>query len=388
MPVQLNIFLLLFGGLQGLILSVFLVQRKVYRSAYVFLVAYIVVMILQILLKVVSKIWLMQNLLPIYIISYRFPFLYGPLVYFLTIFLLDRKRRFTPLELFHFIPFPLAVITVFYYINTGHDSYFVALFMDGGIAALLQLLSIVIYHGLALYACYQHHSSVKNYFSNTRQFQFKWLRQFIWCSAIICTIITAAIYFMYVYFPRLSDLKFVFALLTVFIYWVSYVALKQPQLFSVVYGNANEEISSPSIAKLVVHRSEKKYVNSGLNEEEVARVISALEKLVAAQKVFLDAEITIEKLAGMIPCSRHHLSQILNEKLSRSFYDYINGHRVEEAKLLLGDPSRADHKISSIAYDSGFNSLSTFNEVFRKFTGQTPSQFRKLQENLSRKQRV
>src|SRR5258705_4241072 len=173
MPVQLNIFLLLFGGLQGLLLSIFLVQRKVYRSAYIFLVIYIAVMILQILLKVVSKIWLMQNLLPLYIISYRFPFLYGPLVYFLTIFLLNRKRRLRPVEVLHFIPFPVAVITVFYYINTGLDSYFVALFMDGGIAAFLQLSSIVIYHGLALYACYRHHNSVKNYFSNTRQFQFQ-----------------------------------------------------------------------------------------------------------------------------------------------------------------------------------------------------------------------
>ena len=105
-------------------------------------------------------------------------------------------------------------------------------------------------------------------------------------------------------------------------------------------------------------------------------------------KPFLNAGLNIDELAGMVGSNRHHLSQVLNERLQNSFYDYINHLRVEEAKILLTEPARASHKIASIAYDAGFNSLSTFNDVFRKSTGTTPSQFRKQAEEISRKKRV
>jgi AraC-like DNA-binding protein len=87
--------------------------------------------------------------------------------------------------------------------------------------------------------------------------------------------------------------------------------------------------------------------------------------------------LNIDKLSKLISSNRHHLSQVLNQKLGLSFYDYINTYRVNEAKILLTDAARADHKIAAIAYDAGFNSLSAFNDVFKKMTGQTPSQYRK-----------
>ena len=95
MPVQLNIFLLLFGGLQGLLLSLFLVRKRTYRSGYIFLIAYILVMLLQITMKVVSKIWLMENMPTLYSLSYRLPLLYGPLAYLMVVYLLSPVRRFT-----------------------------------------------------------------------------------------------------------------------------------------------------------------------------------------------------------------------------------------------------------------------------------------------------
>jgi len=78
---------------------------------------------------------------------------------------------------------------------------------------------------------------------------------------------------------------------------------------------------------------------------------------------------------------------VINESFRRSFYDYVNQYRVDEARQLLLDPAKADHKIASIAYDSGFNSLSTFNDVFKKMAGVTPSQFKKDIRISSRQQR-
>jgi len=64
----------------------------------------------------------------------------------------------------------------------------------------------------------------------------------------------------------------------------------------------------------------------------------------------------------------------------------VNHYRVEEAKQLLLEPAKEDHKIASIAYDAGFNSLSTFNDVFKKITGTTPSQFRKEEHHVPKQQ--
>jgi AraC-like DNA-binding protein len=116
--------------------------------------------------------------------------------------------------------------------------------------------------------------------------------------------------------------------------------------------------------------------------------MNSLETLMQEQRLYLDAAINIDGLATMVGSNRHHLSQVLNERLKKSFYDYINHFRIEEAKVLLADPGRSKHKIASIAYDAGFNSLSTFNDVFRKSTGLTPSQFRKQPVEISHKKRV
>src|SRR5215207_8583329 len=101
MPVQLNIFLLLFGGLQGILFTLFLVRKKLYRSGYIFLLLYFGVLLLQIVLKVMSKAWLMENWQVFYFLSYQLPFLYGPLIYFFTA--RQTGRSFKPAHFLHFL---------------------------------------------------------------------------------------------------------------------------------------------------------------------------------------------------------------------------------------------------------------------------------------------
>jgi len=188
-----------------------------------------------------------------------------------------------------------------------------------------------------------------------------------------------------VHHPKRLPYRYWFAALTVFIYWVSYTALVQPSVFSVIKGYAKDEKTfSPEMPRLVIHRSARKYSNSGLSSDDILSIQGALKKVTEEHKPYLNPELTINDLAAMIPCNRHHLSQVLNEALKNSFYDYINFYRVEEAKQLLMNASKKNYKISSIAYDAGFNSLSTFNEIFRKHTGTTPSQFRKDLHEVSK----
>ena len=241
---------------------------------------------------------------------------------------------------------------------------------------VLQLVSLFAYHGLAFYELIKYRSRLDAHLFHVYQTRITWLRQFVAASLIVCTAITIALCVMYVYFPRGQNFRFAFAALTVFIYWMSYKAWSQPDIFSVVYGRTDETVEK-IIPQLTIHRAPKKYSNSGLQEQEMETIVTSLQRKFETDKSYLNAQITIDDLAASLGCSRHHLSQAINEKLGQSFYDCINQYRVAEAKYLLTDPAREMHKIASIAYDAGFNSLSTFNDVFKKSTGLTPSQFRK-----------
>jgi AraC-like DNA-binding protein len=92
------------------------------------------------------------------------------------------------------------------------------------------------------------------------------------------------------------------------------------------------------------------------------------------EKIFLTEDLTITALANELDISIHHLSQVINDKYKMNFSEYINRQRIEEAKRLIEKESLAN--IADIAFNVGFNSLSSFNNAFKKFTATTPSQFK------------
>lgn len=92
---------------------------------------------------------------------------------------------------------------------------------------------------------------------------------------------------------------------------------------------------------------------------------------------YLNSNLALPELAAKANLSTHHLSQLLNERLGKNFFDFVNEYRIAEVKRKLRDPAFAHLKIEELAYGCGFNSKSAFNTAFRKFTGITPSEFRK-----------
>ena len=76
----------------------------------------------------------------------------------------------------------------------------------------------------------------------------------------------------------------------------------------------------------------------------------------------------------------YQVSQAINEGLKKNFYELVNGYRVEEAKRLLADERNKNNTILSVGFEAGFNSKTTFNTVFKKFTGLTPTEYRERQK--------
>ncbi|MCX6581187.1 MAG: helix-turn-helix domain-containing protein [Candidatus Aminicenantes bacterium] len=122
---------------------------------------------------------------------------------------------------------------------------------------------------------------------------------------------------------------------------------------------------------------EPKYKTSALLPETVEQVLPRLLQLMEKEKVFLKADLNLKSLAQRLNVHYNYLSQIINERLSQSFNDFINSYRIQEAKKKLLDPAEDNKTILDIAYDTGFYSKSVFNTAFKKFTGMTPSEFKR-----------
>jgi len=106
-----------------------------------------------------------------------------------------------------------------------------------------------------------------------------------------------------------------------------------------------------------------------------------LLKVLQTERVFTNPELTLQDLAGRLDISAGYLSQIIKEHESKNFFAFINRYRVEDVKQKLVSMDYRQYTIMGIAMESGFKSKSTFNTVFKKFTGQTPSAYKRA--NLS-----
>lgn len=118
----------------------------------------------------------------------------------------------------------------------------------------------------------------------------------------------------------------------------------------------------------------EKYNNKSLEDEMTEKLKSGLANFVQ-QEMFLDANLTLEKMAKFLDVPRHILSQYLNEHVGKSFSLFINEFRIEKAKEYLF--TKTNFTIEGIAYECGFNSKSTFYTTFKKIVGMTPAQYRK-----------
>jgi len=96
--------------------------------------------------------------------------------------------------------------------------------------------------------------------------------------------------------------------------------------------------------------------------------------LMAEEQPWLEPELTLTEVAKRLRIAPALLSKVINSGCGQNFNDFVNAYRVREAQRLLADPRFAHYSLVGVALESGFNSRSTFNRVFKKVTGQAPSE--------------
>jgi len=173
----------------------------------------------------------------------------------------------------------------------------------------------------------------------------------------------------YKFLPNVDLFDIVDLLFLGMIYFISYKALSQPQMFHDV------EKFFPKPEPM------ERYAGSKLSDGKLKDIQYSLEQIMLNEKPYLKGDLSIQELADKLNVSRQYLTQVINEKMNCNFNDYINAFRVEEFKRRVHLDTAKQYTILALALDSGFNSKTTFNTIFKKQTGQTPSQFRNEAEN-------
>jgi AraC-like DNA-binding protein len=240
-----------------------------------------------------------------------------------------------------------------YVANLGFRPIEIFIF-SGFLHALFLFYIITSFRSLRLYR-----QQIKNFYSTTKNLRFSWLSIILVSFSLIWTIGFTNSYLAAKTGSPVPVLSFINLALLFFIANMTvYKGLKQPEIFSGI-----EERS--------------KYEKSTLTRSDADLYSKKLKNFMDEEKPHLNPSLNLNQLAKRLCIQPRHLSQILNESLHQNFYDFVNSFRIEEAKKMLLDSSGENVTVLEVLLDAGFNSKSAFNRAFKKWTGLTPSEFRR-----------
>ncbi len=126
-----------------------------------------------------------------------------------------------------------------------------------------------------------------------------------------------------------------------------------------------------------MNASSTRYQRSGLSFELSLEISQHIATLMQSEKLYLQSELSLTKLAKLAGLHPNHVSQAINQQFKLSFTHWVSQYRVQAAKCLLEDASHQHSSVLDIAFSAGFNSKSVFYSAFKQCFGITPTQFRK-----------
>ncbi|MFD0751954.1 helix-turn-helix domain-containing protein [Mucilaginibacter calamicampi] len=367
-------FLMLALVVQGLILAIVLafssgrIHSNRYIAAFIFVVAESTLLMELDYLGLVQKYpWLLTAVVPLNMAL-------GPLVY-----LYARSLAFgavTPRRkiLIHFVPTVLyakhQVIFILYVLGVlsvplVSNLYVLPitqkiLFGFNSLSLIPAFLSLVIY-SLVTYNMVSGGINSED-LSAYRKADLKWIKMLVQIVFVLISIWFVSIVAGYL-FP-IPDLEpwFHYCLYIpaiVFVYWLGMMVYKRQRIMS--RDEMQEYIKQP--------------VKTHFKDDEASDYYDQLKKLMIADNLYMNPVLKVDMLAARLSIPEKGLSNLLNQYVGKNFNDFVNEFRVEEAKRKLIDPRYGNFTIAAIALECGFNSLATFQRVFKQITGVTPSQY-------------
>lgn len=350
---------------QALILGVLLMVKRPRKLSNVFLSFLIFSFALMALNIALVNVLFNHNLLDVFRYA-QLELLYGigPSLYFYTKSITDWEFKFSKKDFIHFVPVLLEFIfyrTAFY--RLGADGMYetpvhpyTKIYIT---EQWLGILSITVYTLVSLRLLYRHQIWLKTNYSNLENKSLHWLKlPILFYSAfwIGWNILSEIDRFVFDKGLRESYFLPTFVGLAIFTYWIGF----KGYLFSQKQSKDQPPKKTATI-------------NTEINEELTQKVT----QLMTDEQPYLDPDLDLSKLAELLEINPKQLSQTINRSFSMNFYEFVNSYRIEAFKKRLQQPESEKLTLLGLAFECGFKSKSTFNDVFKKNTGKTPSAFAK-----------
>lgn len=316
------------------------------------------------------------------------PLVHGPFLYLYT-HLQTSSQRFNRLQLLHFVPVLLSYVLFAKFFFLPRDQQ-AAVFTNQGEGFETQVMfnlyaiyiSGILYVTLSLIRLFKYRKSLPDRFSNTEKINFNWLLYLILWIMVIWVVVL---------FVQKDEI--IYGAASLFVLWLGFFGIRQVRVFTHNESNPPEpvlqnhqhdsadkfEVPPAELPTTTAEPGTLKYQKSTLSEEDIAEIHEKLQRLMAEQKPFKNPDLTLDELARSLDVHPNYLSQVINSKEKKTFYDLINEKRVDAFIKNITQPVSQQYTLLAIAYDCGFNSKASFNRNFKKYTGHTPSHYLKLQ---------
>lgn len=290
-------------------------------------------------------------------------FAMAPALYLSVLSFTTPGRRFARTDLLHFLPFLLfTAFLLLLLLNVSSPAMRgVGMFMS-----FVVKVQIVVYWVLSCIRLIRHQADIRLFTATVEPIDLRWLRYFLYGLGGMLLLWLNDQFIHSAIIAAGSPIGYLLGIL-----WVAYCSLRQQE----VYPFPPREAAV--LAEIITEQHQATLRAPRLAPEHLTRLKEQLVYLMEHDKVFTDPTLDLPNLARYMSITTHELSYLLNQGFGQSFFQYMNTHRVEEARRLLLDPAFRHLNMVGVAFQSGFSSKTTFNTTFKKHTGQSPSQFMK-----------
>ncbi len=229
----------------------------------------------------------------------------------------------------------------------------------------LILIQAFFYTALSYLTIRKHQRRIQMFSSNIEGINLNWLEYII----LVIFFMNIGYIIYNVFYDSTSLNFFINIIFLTVVYFVGCYCLRQKEIYP-IDAKQREEL-------IFINNDEEEEVKKKLiSDDELSKIKNLLQELMEVQKPYLDSELNLIKLAELLSVSTHHLSYVINNGFQKNFFQYVNEYRIDYAKKLLKDNRNNHFSILGIAYESGFNSKTSFNTTFKKLTNQTPSEYK------------
>ncbi|MFD1614556.1 helix-turn-helix domain-containing protein [Gelatiniphilus marinus] len=295
------------------------------------------------------------------------------LIYFYVVTFLQPVKKTATRQKWLYSPFLLFLLLTFIYragviTNVKNEGFYL---FFGYILSIQELVGLLLTIGILIHLVFKLRALKKNQNRldlNTIYGDINWLAITLLIFAIL-TILWMALAIRNIFFINYNTSFYALWIgISATIYWLGHIGIYKFKI---------------SEQRKTIRRNTEKISIAVPSKSEKNEYIQKLEDLFLKDKIYLNPNLTLQRIANTFNISTSHLSRIINTELGMGFTEYLNTFRVEEAKKLLNTPDFFNYTIIAIGLEAGFNSKSAFFNVFKKITGKTPHEYRKvhLKEN-------